>query len=192
MTSPCTLTSDLGAWLVKSLSCDWVAAQVSACTRASQLQHCTEVKMSMAAKSQIEGEECRELATEQTCFTLLPAGLVEALVDAANDRDDTVSDAVFKSVIDIGRRKHVTVLEICLAYLTKHNKVLPHVVAYPLVVDMRHTHLAQQYAMSKPLQLAHLRSMQFFAHPVLPSNQRTPINIYIPFLFFGRIFHQQS
>ena len=47
-------------------------------------------------------------------------------MDAANDRDDTVSDAVFKSVLDIGRRKHVTVLEICLAYLTKHNKVLPH------------------------------------------------------------------
>ena len=52
-----------------------------------------------------------------------PTGLIEALVDVASDREDHAKEAIFKSLVDIGRRKHVSVLEISLAYLTKHNKV---------------------------------------------------------------------
>lgn len=53
----------------------------------------------------------------------VPVGLIEALVDVASDRDEQAQEAIFKSVVDIGRRKHVHVLEISLAYITKHNKV---------------------------------------------------------------------
>lgn len=51
------------------------------------------------------------------------AGIIESLVDAAYEKDDSARTAIFKSVVDIGRRKHVTVLTICHGYLQKHSKV---------------------------------------------------------------------
>ena len=51
------------------------------------------------------------------------AGIIEALVDAAYEKDDAARTAIFKSVVDIGRRKHVVVLTICHGYLQKHSKV---------------------------------------------------------------------
>lgn len=51
-------------------------------------------------------------------------GLVESLVDGACDREKVARDAIFKSLVDIGRRKHSVVLGITHGYLTKHNKVL--------------------------------------------------------------------
>ncbi len=62
---------------------------------------------------------CNTYSTNQ----ILNAGLIEALVDAACDKEGSVSDAIFKSIVDIGRKKYVIVLQRCLAYLTKHNKV---------------------------------------------------------------------
>lgn len=50
-------------------------------------------------------------------------GLVESLVDGACDREQVARDAIFKSLVDIGRRKHNVVLGITHGYLTKHNKV---------------------------------------------------------------------
>lgn len=50
-------------------------------------------------------------------------GLVEALVDSANDREEAARENIFKSIVDIGRRRHVVVLKICHGYLTKHNKL---------------------------------------------------------------------
>ena len=45
------------------------------------------------------------------------------MVDGACDREATARDAIFKSLADIGRRKHKVVLEITHSYLDKHNKV---------------------------------------------------------------------
>lgn len=50
-------------------------------------------------------------------------GIVEALVDSASDKSETTRAAVFKAVVDIGRKKHSTVLRICHSYLKKHGKV---------------------------------------------------------------------
>lgn len=44
-------------------------------------------------------------------------------MDAAADREETVRDSIFKSVVDIGRRKHPQVLDVIHSYLSKHNKV---------------------------------------------------------------------
>ena len=44
-------------------------------------------------------------------------------MDAACDREEDVRKAISKSLVDIGRRKYVTVLKICHTYLMKHNKV---------------------------------------------------------------------
>ena len=54
---------------------------------------------------------------------LAPKGMIEALVDAACDREEDVRSAISKSLVEIGRKKHVTVLKICHTYLMKHNKV---------------------------------------------------------------------
>lgn len=54
------------------------------------------------------------------------AGLVEALVDSACDREGVARDAIFKSLVDIGRRRYNIVLEITHRYLAKHNKVCCH------------------------------------------------------------------
>ena len=56
-------------------------------------------------------------------YNLFITGLVEALVDSAADGDFDVRGAIFKSVVDIGRRKHGQVLEILHDYLSKHKKV---------------------------------------------------------------------
>ena len=45
------------------------------------------------------------------------------MVDAAADREEIVRDGIFKSVVDIGRRKHAQVLDVIHSYLSKHNKV---------------------------------------------------------------------
>ncbi len=80
------------------------------------------MSLSGVGRSQIEGKST--LASLQLTHTLQShAGLIEALVDAACDKEDSVSDSIFKSIVDIGRKKYVIVLERCLAYLTKHNKV---------------------------------------------------------------------
>ena len=49
--------------------------------------------------------------------------MIESLVDAACDRDEGVRKAIAKSLVDIGRKKYVSVLKICHTYLMKHNKV---------------------------------------------------------------------
>jgi len=49
--------------------------------------------------------------------------MIEALVDAACDREEDVRSAISKSLVEIGRKKHVTVLKICHTYLMKHNKL---------------------------------------------------------------------
>ena len=51
------------------------------------------------------------------------AGIVEALVDSAADKSETTRRAVHKALVDIGRKKHHTVLGICHSYLKKHGKV---------------------------------------------------------------------
>ena len=48
---------------------------------------------------------------------------MEALVDSAADKDQSVRESIYKSVIDIGRKKYVQVLDILHTYLSKHNKV---------------------------------------------------------------------
>ena len=50
-------------------------------------------------------------------------GIVEALVDSAADKSEATRQAVVKALVDIGRKKHGTVLEICHSYLKKHSKV---------------------------------------------------------------------
>jgi hypothetical protein len=44
-------------------------------------------------------------------------------VDSAADREEAVRDSVFKSVVDVGRKKHSQVLSALHSYLSKHNKV---------------------------------------------------------------------
>lgn len=51
------------------------------------------------------------------------AGIIEALVSAANDRDEAAQGAIFKAVMDIGSKKHTVVLNACHAFLVKHTKV---------------------------------------------------------------------
>ena len=48
---------------------------------------------------------------------------MESLVDSAADKSESAQRAVVKALVDIGRKKHVTVLGICHSYLKKHNKV---------------------------------------------------------------------
>lgn len=48
---------------------------------------------------------------------------MESLVDSAADKSEAAQRAVVKALVDIGRKKHVTVLGICHSYLKKHNKV---------------------------------------------------------------------
>ena len=50
-------------------------------------------------------------------------GIVEALVDSASDKSEATRHAVFKALVDIGRKKHTTVLKICHSYLKKHGRV---------------------------------------------------------------------
>ena len=50
-------------------------------------------------------------------------GIVEALVDSAADKSEATRQAVVKALVDIGRKKHETVLGICHSYLKKHSKV---------------------------------------------------------------------
>ncbi|KAL5467301.1 hypothetical protein EMCRGX_G031509 [Ephydatia muelleri] len=50
-------------------------------------------------------------------------GIVEALVDAANDKDESTQVALCKAIVDIGIKKHVSVIKICLNYLTKYTKL---------------------------------------------------------------------
>lgn len=59
----------------------------------------------------------------------LCAGIVEALVDAANDKDESTQVALCKAIVDIGIKKHVSVIKICLNYLTKYTKVRSECVA---------------------------------------------------------------
>ena len=58
-----------------------------------------------------------------TCVHVFFVGLVDALVDAASDREEEAREAIFKSLVDIGRKKYSTVLETMHGYLTKHSKV---------------------------------------------------------------------
>jgi hypothetical protein len=50
-------------------------------------------------------------------------GIVEALVDSAADKSEATRQAVVKALVDIGRKKHATVLGICHSYLKKHSKL---------------------------------------------------------------------
>ena len=53
----------------------------------------------------------------------LHVGIIEALVDSASDKSEPTRRAVFKALVDIGRKKYSTVLRICHSYLKKHGKV---------------------------------------------------------------------
>ena len=44
-------------------------------------------------------------------------------MDSAADKSETTRHAVVKALVDIGRKKHKTVLGICHSYLKKHSKV---------------------------------------------------------------------
>ena len=50
-------------------------------------------------------------------------GVLDALVDAAADRNAQTRDSIFKSVVDIGAKRPNVVLKTCHTYLNKHNKV---------------------------------------------------------------------
>ena len=63
-----------------------------------------------------------ELINSLNWVSLL-AGIVEALVDAANDKDESTQVALCKAIVDIGIKKHASVIKICLNYLTKYTKV---------------------------------------------------------------------
>lgn len=54
---------------------------------------------------------------------VLLIGLTEALVDSAADREESVRESIFKSIVDLGRKKHSQVLDAIHGYLSKHNKV---------------------------------------------------------------------
>ena len=60
-------------------------------------------------------------------------GILEALIGAAADRDEDAQAAIFKSLLDIGRKKHTLVLGTTHAFLIKHSKVL--IVFYYLVIN---------------------------------------------------------
>lgn len=49
-------------------------------------------------------------------------GILEALIGSAADRDDDAQSAIFKSLLDIGRKKHTLVLTTAHAFLAKHSK----------------------------------------------------------------------
>ena len=51
------------------------------------------------------------------------AGIIEALVSAANDKEEEAQRAIFTAVVDIARKKHIIVLNMCHAFLLKHTKV---------------------------------------------------------------------
>lgn len=55
---------------------------------------------------------------------VLIVGILESLITAASDREEEAQKAIFKSVVDIGRKKHILVLTTCHAFLVKHSKVL--------------------------------------------------------------------
>ena len=44
-------------------------------------------------------------------------------MDSAADREESVRESIFKSIIDIGRKKHLQVLDVIHNYLSKHSKV---------------------------------------------------------------------
>ncbi|XP_011410499.2 PREDICTED: maestro heat-like repeat-containing protein family member 1 [Amphimedon queenslandica] len=50
-------------------------------------------------------------------------GILESLVAAAADREEDAATAIFKSLLDIGRKKHTLVLDTCHLYLVKHSKL---------------------------------------------------------------------
>ena len=56
-------------------------------------------------------------------YTFLLAGIVDSLVDSAADKSEVTRRAVFKALVDIGRKKYTTVLKLCHSYLKKHGKV---------------------------------------------------------------------
>lgn len=73
-------------------------------------------------KSQLEGKFC--VCVRWSIFMCITdIGLTEALVDSAADKDDEVRDSIYKSIVDIGRKKHAQVLTILHNYLSKRNKV---------------------------------------------------------------------
>lgn len=49
--------------------------------------------------------------------------MLEALVDSAADREESVRESIFKSIVDVGRKKHSQVLDVLHSYLSKHSKV---------------------------------------------------------------------
>ena len=71
-------------------------------------------------RAQLEGRSASLLSWH---YVWELAGLVEALVDSAADREESVRNSIFKSVVDIGRKKHSQVLEVINSYLSKHSKV---------------------------------------------------------------------
>ena len=56
-------------------------------------------------------------------LSLSLSGMLEALVDSAADREESVRESIFKSVVDVGRKKHTQVLDVLHSYLSKHSKV---------------------------------------------------------------------
>ena len=58
------------------------------------------------------------------CILLCVSGIIDSLIGAANDREDVAQKAIFKSLVDIGRKKFSIVLNISHDFLVKHSKVL--------------------------------------------------------------------
>lgn len=78
--------------------------------------------MAQVGRSQVEGKGVGGWFNN-LIIAMLPTGLIEALVDSAADREESVRDSIFKSIVDIGRKKHAQVLDVMQSYLSKHNKV---------------------------------------------------------------------
>ena len=75
------------------------------------------------ARSQIEGQLRVGCDAVTHFLSRRAAGIIEALVSAANDKEDEAQRAIFTAVVDIARKKHMTVLNMCHAFLVKHTKV---------------------------------------------------------------------
>ncbi len=54
---------------------------------------------------------------------LIVLGIIDSLIQSANDKSEEAQDAIFKSLVDIGRKKFSLVLGILHGFLLKHSKV---------------------------------------------------------------------
>ena len=70
---------------------------------------------------------CGQYACEryivEKIVTCMITGIIDALIQSASDKNEEAQDAIFKSLVDIGRKKFSLVLGITHGFLLKHPKV---------------------------------------------------------------------